>query len=217
VFATPTQQPDCAPRLQVALFAHLARLGARLREAKKSTSAWLPGDVARVHFLGARPHAMHVGRFCRLPRVGRVAGAGSRGKVKFPRAREGEVRRNPSRLYMTMALPFSPLLPACCVPPPRERPEVIGCESWRCAPLPVFSIPDFGGPSPSSSSAWCRDSEVLGIFFVSGRSTSSTCRSASFTSGSASSSSRYALSSLIQPRAHGEIDLESFVCLVFGW
>jgi hypothetical protein len=89
VFATPAQQPGCAPGLQAALFAHLARLGARLREAKKVLSAWLPGNTARVRFPGARLRAVHAGRFRRLPRVGGVAGAGSRGKVKLPRAREG--------------------------------------------------------------------------------------------------------------------------------
>jgi hypothetical protein len=118
VFATPAQQPGCAPGLQAALFAHLARLGARPREAKKVLSAWLPGNAARVRFPGARLRAAHAGRFHRLPRVDGVAGAGSRGKVKLPRAREGEVRRNLSRLYMVMAHPLSPVLPArCCSTP----------------------------------------------------------------------------------------------------
>jgi hypothetical protein len=91
VFVTPAQQPGCAPGLQAALFAHLARLGARLREAKKVLSAWLPGNAARVRFPGARLRAVHAGRFHRLPHVGWVAGAGSRGKVKLPCVREGEV------------------------------------------------------------------------------------------------------------------------------
>jgi hypothetical protein len=54
VFATPAQQPGCAPGLQAALFVHLARLGARLQEAKKGVSAWLPGNAARVRFPRAR-------------------------------------------------------------------------------------------------------------------------------------------------------------------
>jgi hypothetical protein len=61
VFVTPAQQPCCALGLQAALFAHLARLGARLREAKKVLSAWLPGNAARVRFPGARLHAAHTG------------------------------------------------------------------------------------------------------------------------------------------------------------
>jgi hypothetical protein len=88
VFATPAQQPGCAPGLQVALFAHLARLGARPREAKQGVSAWLLGNATRVRFLGARPGAAHAGRFHCLPRVGGVAGAGSHGKARF-----GEIPR----------------------------------------------------------------------------------------------------------------------------
>jgi hypothetical protein len=54
LLVTPAQQPGCTPGLQAALSAHVARLGARLREAKKFLSAWLPGNAARVRFPGVR-------------------------------------------------------------------------------------------------------------------------------------------------------------------
>jgi hypothetical protein len=66
-------------------------------------------------------HTTHAGRFRRLPCVGGLAGAGSHGKVKLPPAHEGEVRRNPSRLYMVMALPLPPPLLFVGIPPPLVR------------------------------------------------------------------------------------------------
>jgi hypothetical protein len=161
VFATPAQQPGCAPGLQAALFAHLARLGARLREAKNAASAWLPGNTARVRFPGARRRAAHAGRFRRLPHVGGVAGAGSRGKVKLPRAREGEVRRNISRLYMAMAHPLSPLLPARCCSTPlvRDRRRLVASRGsvhlFRSSPFPALEIHRRAGAPPGAGTPRC--------------------------------------------------------------
>jgi hypothetical protein len=129
-----------------------------LREAKKGVSAWLPGNASRVRFPGAR---LRAGRFRRLPRVGGVAGAGLRRKVKLPRGREGEVRRNLSRLYMAMAHPLSPLLPARCCSTPlvRDRRRLVASRSGvhlrRSSPFPALEVRHRAGAPPGAGTRRC--------------------------------------------------------------
>lgn len=115
VFATPAQQPGCAPGLQVALFARVAHVAAWLSAAKKDPCVWLPGYASRVHFLGAQLRAAHA----RTPAlmVGGVARAGLRGKVKLSRAgRRAPV--NPLTTIYGDGAPYFSLLSLLVVLPP---------------------------------------------------------------------------------------------------
>jgi hypothetical protein len=116
VFATPAQQPNCAPGLQVALFARVAHVAARLPAAKKDHCVWLPGYTARVRFLRARLRAAHA-RTSALT-VGGVARAGSRGKVKLLRAGRRALVNPLTAIYGDGAPYFSLLSLLVVLPPP---------------------------------------------------------------------------------------------------
>ena len=95
VFATPAQQPGCAPGLHVALFARLAHVGARLREAKTHPTpgsretplgfvSWEHGCARCRRAISAAP-PRRWGGWRGLAREGEIsARAGRRGPVKSP-------------------------------------------------------------------------------------------------------------------------------------
>ena len=80
------QQAGYALRLQCTLFVQLAQAAARPRTAKRGASAWPQRNAARVRFSGARLVTVRGGRIWGRLAGARVAEAGSRGKVKSPRA-----------------------------------------------------------------------------------------------------------------------------------
>jgi hypothetical protein len=123
-FARVAQQPGCAPGLLLAMFASVAHERAWPPRAKRQPSAWLSGNDQNLRFLGAWLRAAQVGNFRWLSCDGGVASAGSRGKVKLPRARattqEGQTTGESFHLYKGCRSPCLSffLLLLIALPPP---------------------------------------------------------------------------------------------------
>jgi hypothetical protein len=112
-------------------------------------------NTARVRFLGARLRAAHVGGIWRWAGAHagmvKISRAGGGGEVRSGESSCGYIRRRCSLLFPSSRYSFF------------FHPSPLVRDQRRAA---------------ASSSAWCRDSVVLGICFISGRSASYTSRSA---------------------------------------
>jgi hypothetical protein len=111
-FVTPTQQPGCAPGPQVALFARVAHVAARLPAAKKDPCVWLPGYAARVRFLGARLRTAHA---CTLALV--VGGWLAREGETFARGKASSSESSYGYIWRWCSLFFPPLAARCSSTP----------------------------------------------------------------------------------------------------
>lgn len=168
VFVTVAQQPGCAPGLQLPCLGGLARLRARRRACKSASCAWPPGNEARVRFLGAQLLAAQGGRFWRDFTRRRVARAGSRGKVKPPRALPtGENRClyswRPCRCFFFLLLLGSPLPFLLLL---RERPTVL--VRWCPSLVPRLALspfPRLGAALTLLRTGYRGDSVEAAVFF----------------------------------------------------